>query len=94
MAVFRLDPIDTKHLSWSRSDAKYAVWAGAETPAQARNLVAVKTMKATVAGQTRPLISMSPWLDDTVTSCALEADRHAVTAGTVVDVDGRTLPLD
>ena len=93
MAVFRLDPIDTKHPSWSRSDAKYAVWAGADTPAQARNLVAAKTIKAIVAGQTRPPISTSPWLDDAITSCVQESDRHAVAAGTVVDADGRTIPL-
>ena len=95
VAVFRLDTLDSHHSSWARSDALGPVWVEATSSEEARNLVATKL------GTAGPMplngfasMPTSPWLDQAVTSCTVEAGRTHIALGTIVDADGRTLPLD
>ena len=94
MAVFRLDPLDSNHPTWPLSAAQGPVWVEATSSQEARQLVATKlgTEGHThfVGFATTP---QSPWLDQAVTSCTVEAGRTNIALGTVVDADGRTLPL-
>lgn len=82
MTIYRLDPLDPGHRSWTNSDEKDSVWASAETPEAARELVADKTKLGDEdAGE-------SPWRLEAVTSCVVEPTMTHVDAGTVVRGDG------
>ena len=88
MSVYRLDPIDLAHLKWKVSSIRETVWTAADSPEQARVLVAAKTMRTIDAGPTSVKLT-SPWLDDRVTSCVCEPSRTEVPTGAVVDTKGR-----
>jgi hypothetical protein len=94
MAVFRLDSLDSQHPSWARSGARGPVWVEATSSHEARSLVATKLGTA----GPMPLVGFakmpeSPWIDQAVTSCTVEAGRSDIALGTVVDIEGRSLPL-
>jgi hypothetical protein len=94
MSVYRLDPINLADPSWELSSVKEAVWAGAHTPTEARDLVALKALCVTQRpmGSHRP-VPASPWHDDKVTSCVLYPDKKDIPEGTVMTLQGRSLPL-
>jgi len=94
MSVYRLDPINLADPSWELSSVKEAVWAGAKTPTEARDLVALKTLCATQRqmGSRKP-IPASPWHDDKVTSCVLYPEKKDIPEGTVMTLQDRSLPL-
>jgi hypothetical protein len=94
MSVYRLDPINLIDPSWDLSSIKEAVWAGAKTPTAARDLVALKALRATQRpmGSPKP-IPASPWYDDKLTSCVLYPDKKDIPEGTVMTLQGRSLPL-
>lgn len=50
MPVYRLDPIGLSDPNWQASSVMEMVFASAETPLKARELVAAKTGKVTPAG--------------------------------------------
>jgi hypothetical protein len=85
MSVYRLNPIDPKDASWGFSTEQGCVWAGAETPTQARELVARKTGSGAAE---RSSSAQSPWLKATVTSCVAEPTMTHVPIGMVVRPDG------
>ena len=94
MSVYRLDPINLTDRSWELSSVKEAVWAGAQTPTAARDLVALKSLHSI----RKPLsdfqpIPNSPWLNDKLTSCVLYTDKKDIPDGTVMTLLGRSLPL-
>jgi hypothetical protein len=84
MNVYHLEPIAMSHSSWRFSDEKNGVWACAATAKDARALVADKTGVEMRAGP----VSLSPWQDETVTSCVLEPSMTHLRAGAVVRADG------
>ena len=95
MSVYRLDPINLADPSWELSSVKEAVWAGAQTPAEARDLVALKA----VCAMQRPMGSpkpapASPWHEDKVTSCVLYPDKKDIPEGTVMTLLGSFTPFD
>jgi hypothetical protein len=89
--VYRLDPIDFDNPRWSASRIKKAVWAAADSPDEARRLVAGKTVRAVPAKPGAPKVGPSPWLDDRITTCVWEASRTDVAKGRVVDEQGRDI---
>jgi hypothetical protein len=96
MPVFRLAPLNPKHVSWELSTIREEVWAGAVTEKEARNLVAAKTVKAGRSTGVSPAPPMlkSPWEDSDATSCTREWSHNDVPVGTVVDVKGRNVAPD
>jgi hypothetical protein len=87
MNIYRLDPVDPEHPTWSNSTENEPLWAGSLTPGDARNLVATKTR----LGAQAPTATQSPWLDQAVTSCVLEPSIRHIHADTVVRADGSTV---
>jgi hypothetical protein len=87
MSVYRLDPTDSERPSWALSTEKDAVWAGAATPGDARDLVARKTGVAS-RHPGSDQIPPSPWRDEAATSCVWEPTMTHIRAGTVVRADG------
>jgi hypothetical protein len=87
MKVFRLAPVLTDDPSWKYSIEKTHVWAGALTPADARDLVAVKSgfYKLATPG------AVSPWKDERVTSCTEEPTMSYPGAGEVIREDGSSV---
>jgi hypothetical protein len=88
MSVYRLDPIDPEHASWRFSTEQGRVWAGAETPTEARELVARKTQPPAADATERSGSTRSPWLDATVTSCVQEPSMTHIHRGMVARADG------
>jgi len=88
MNAYRLDPIDLAHLRWKASSIREVVWAAADSPEEARKLVAAKTVRVPDASQTSAKLA-SPWLDDRLTSCVWEPSRADLPDGAVVDSRGR-----
>jgi hypothetical protein len=84
MTVFRLSPLDADDPSWKYSVEKSHVWAGALTPAAARDLVAAKTGFFKLMEQG----AVSPWKDERVTSCVEEPTMNYPDAGEVIREDG------
>lgn len=90
MGVYRLDPnpLNLDHPSWQASSIKEAVWAGAESPNAARELVARLTMQLVQpATKFAPKI-LSPWLDSAITSCVWYPEMSHTPDGTVMTVVG------
>lgn len=87
MNIYRLDPIDPEHPSWSNSTENETVWACAPNASDARDLVANKTGPG-LRGVTGP---QSPWRDEAVTSCVWEPSMTHMRAETVVRADGSTV---
>jgi hypothetical protein len=87
MKVFRLWPVLTDDPLWKYSVEKTHLWAGALTPGDARDLVAVKSgfYKLADAG------AASPWKDARVTGCAEEPTMDYPSAGEVIREDGSTV---
>jgi hypothetical protein len=96
MPVFRLSPLNPHHASWELSTIREEVWAGAVTDAEARSLVASKTVKAGRSAGVSPAPHMptNPWEDSAASSCVREFSRNDVPIGTVVDVKGKTVAPD
>ena len=94
MSVYRLDPINLTDPSWELSSVKEAVWAGAQTPMAARDLVALKALRAMQRplGSPKP-IPASPCYEDKVTSCILYPEKKDIPEGTAMTLQGRSLPL-
>jgi hypothetical protein len=84
MTVYRLSPIAPDDPSWKYSVEKAHVWAGAATPEDARELVAVKTGFLKLAGQG----AISPWKNEGVTSCNEEPTMNYPDPGEVIREDG------
>jgi hypothetical protein len=84
MTVYRLAPIDGDHSSWKYSVEKAHVWACAQTPADARDLVAAKTGFFRLAEPG----AVSPWKDERVTSCVEEPTMTYPSPGDVIREDG------
>ena len=84
MSVYHLQPIYMNHRSWRSSDGKDGVWACAPAAKDARALVADKTRVEMRDGAA----SLSPWQDETVTSCVLEPSMTHLHAGVAVMADG------
>lgn len=84
MNIYRLDPILPGHSSWQYSEEKNCVWACAPTPTEARDLVAAKTVSATLDATG----AKSPWQDEAVTSCVGQPSMTHLRAGDVVREDG------
>jgi hypothetical protein len=89
--VYRLDPIDLQNPRWSASRIKKAVWAAADSPDEARRLVAGRTAQAVPAKPGAPKAGPSPWLDDGITTCVWEPSRTDIAKGSVVDAQGREI---
>lgn len=87
MPVYRLAAILTDDPSWKYSIEKTHVWAGAPSPADARDLVAVKSgfYKLAEPG------AVSPWKDPRVTSCAEDVTMNYPGPGEVIREDGSTV---
>lgn len=88
MNAYRLDPIDLAHERWKASSIGEVVWAVADSPEEARKLVAAKTVRVPDASQMSAKLA-SPWLDDRLTSCLWEPSRADLSDGAVVDSLGR-----
>lgn len=88
MGVYRLDPMNLADPRWQASSVKEMVWAGADSPDKARELVASKTLKATAVVPHAPIL-MSPWFDDQLATCVWEPSKNDVPKGTVVTADGK-----
>lgn len=88
MSTYRLDPINLIDRRWQASSIKETVWAGADNPNEARQIVAAKTLVAIRAdlGAPKPL---SPWLDDHLSMCALETSRTDIPKGTLITAPGK-----
>ena len=84
MKVYRLAPLLPDDPSWKYSVEKAHVWACALTPADARDLVAVKTGFARLAEPD----AVSPWKDERVTSCVEEPTMSYPSPGHVIREDG------
>ncbi len=84
MKVYRLEPIDVDHPSWKYSVEQSQVWACAQSPADARDLVAARTgfFKLAEPG------AASPWKDERVTSCVEEPTMSYPSPGQVIREDG------
>ncbi|HVO33360.1 MAG TPA: hypothetical protein VMU17_05535 [Elusimicrobiota bacterium] len=87
MKVYRLSPEDTNNPNWKYSIEKSHVWAGALSPADARDLVAARTgfFKLAVSG------AVSPWKDERVTSCVEEPTMNYPSPGEVSREDGSSV---
>jgi len=95
MNVYRLDPINLDDPSWNLSTVKEVVWAAADTPNDARALVAIKTVKAIrVTPGTHGAKLISPWHIDTITSCVWDTTRTGLKDGEVVTASGERLPKE
>lgn len=84
MHVYRLDPIDPDHPSWRYSEEKDTVWTTAPTPEAARAQVAARSGFAALSEHG----SVSPWQDESVTSCVLEPSMSYPSPGEVIREDG------
>lgn len=84
MKVYRLTPKDADDFSWKYSVEKSHVWAGALSPADARDLVAAKTgfFKLAEPG------AVSPWKDERITNCVEEPTMNYPGPGEVIREDG------
>jgi hypothetical protein len=84
MKVYRLSPIDGDDPSWKYSVEKAHVWATAQNPADARDLVAARTgfYKLAEPG------AVSPWKNERVTSCVEEPTMTYPSPGEVIREDG------
>ncbi len=88
MAAYRLDPINLTDPRWQASSVTEMVWAGADSPDKARELVASKTLKSTAVRPGAPML-ISPWYDDQLATCVWEPSKKDVPKGTVVTADGK-----
>jgi hypothetical protein len=84
MNIYRLNPIDPGHASWSLSNEKDVVWACAPSPESARALVAAKTRVEPPHEDQH----QSPWENQNVTSCDLDPSMSLLHPGAVVRQDG------
>jgi hypothetical protein len=89
MSVYRLDPIAHRLVdpNWQASTIKELVFASAETPDAARELVAQKTMSFSSPGKFAPKLQ-SPWLLGALTTCVWEPSKNDLPIGAVVRMDG------
>jgi len=89
--TFRLDPLPSDDASWSISTVREAIWVGADSDQQAREVAALKTLKARTI---RPgeKIPVSPWHDAKLTSCVWETNRTDLGRGEAALADGTRLP--
>ena len=89
MNVYRLNPIDPGHPSWLYSIEKDPVWTCAPTPKDARALVAAKTREdKSEEDKSGAPATVSPWLDETATTCVLEPTMTYPNPGDVIREDG------
>ncbi|WP_298425078.1 hypothetical protein [Rhodoblastus sp.] len=84
MKVFRLAAIDGDDPSWKYSVEKTHVWACALTGADARDLVAARTGFFRLAEPG----AISPWKNESVTSCVEESTMTYPGPGEVIREDG------
>jgi hypothetical protein len=84
MPVYRLAAVIADDPSWKYSIEKAHVWAGALSPADAREIVAVKTGFYRLAEPG----AVSPWKNARVTSCTEEPTMDYPAQGDVIREDG------
>ena len=82
--VFRLEPINSHDARWQGYSHVETLWVGADSPTQARELV---------ASATTPFAweQKSNWYDDGMCLCVIDPDRAGVRAGEVLTSRGRRL---
>jgi hypothetical protein len=83
MHIYRLEPTESGSPTWQNSSEKDCVWVAAQTPQEARAIVAAHTRLHGREGS-----SVSPWEDEAVTACVLEPTMSHIGAGKVVRADG------
>ncbi len=88
MNIYRLDPIDPEHPSWSLSAEMETLWTAAPSSREARDLVAGKTWRGPHAGADGAPVPQSPWQIAGVASCELEPTMSHIHPGIVVRADG------
>ncbi len=92
MPTYRLDPIDSTDPRWrAQSYVTECVWVSADTPGQARDLVAGRTAVARASTGPHAPIHPAPWLDESMSICVLDTSRTDVPIGIVMRVDGRAV---
>jgi hypothetical protein len=89
MPVYRLDPINLSDARWrTMSSIKECVWVEADTPEQARDLVAGRTAIAVAPTVRFAPIQRSPWLDESLSLCVMDRPAIDVPKGEIVKADG------
>lgn len=94
MPVYRLAPIEIRASDdkWAASNLKEAVWVEAPDELTARHSVEAATLRMVDFKPGQKLI-FSPWLDDVVTSCQVDADVGAPPEGQLMTASGKAIKI-
>jgi hypothetical protein len=89
MPIYRLDPINPSDLRWrTHSAIQGCVWVEADSPDEARSLVAARAIMTHTSARLFASKLRSPWLDDRQVSCTMVPSRTDVPKGSVIRADG------